>query len=350
MFSAENTQFIPGILLWGIEVIKVIQRLKSPALTAVLLFVTRLGTDMFYLPVILFIFWWIDGKKGFRLGILMLLSAWINTILKSTFKQPRPFSFDPSLGLAYEGSYGAPSGHAQYSFCFWVPIAAWLAGGKPGRRRARERAVVWAAAIFFVLLIGFTRLYLGVHFPTDLLAGWGVGAIILFLMYGLSLLFDKHFFNKHLIDQTRSQNILAALAALIMISIYPGDRTIPAIFLGFCIGYNIMKNKFPFCGQSEIKEKKLFVMLSRCVTGLAGLVVIYFVLKLLLPGEESLFSYIPFWSQSSPFYELGRFIRYGLLGLWASAGAPMFFQRMGLSFVTKTENSATANRPKDDEA
>jgi membrane-associated phospholipid phosphatase len=325
MFSAENIQTMPGILLWGIEVIKVIQRIKSPALTAVLSFVTKLGTDNFYLPVILFIFWWIDEKRGFRLGILMLLSAWINTLLKSTFKQPRPFNLDPSLGLAYEGTYGAPSGHAQYALCFWVPMAAWLAGGKPGRRRI----VVWASAIFFVLLIGFTRLYLGVHFPTDLLAGWGVGAVILLLMYVLSPLFIKH-----LAGQTRTQNILAALAALVMISVYPGDRSLPAVFLGFCVGYNIMKKNFPFSPQSEIpKEKKLSVMLLRCITGFAGLVVIYFVLRLLFPGEGSLFSYIPLWSQSSPFYELGRFIRYGMVGLWASAGAPMIFQRVGLSFA-----------------
>jgi membrane-associated phospholipid phosphatase len=324
MFSAENMQTIPGILLWGIEVIKVIQRLKSPALTAVLKLITELGTDKFYLPAILFIFWWIDEKKGFRLGILMLLSAWINTFLKDTFKQPRPFNLDPSLGLAYEGTYGAPSGHAQYALCFWVPMAAWLAGAKPGRRRI----VGWASAIFFILLIGFTRLYLGVHFPTDLLAGWALGAIILLLMYVLSPLFIKH-----LASQPRLQNILAALAALVMIIIYPGDRSLPAVFLGFCIGYNIMKKNFPFSPYSEIKEKKLSVMLLRCITGFAGLVVIYFVLRLLFPGEGSLFSYIPLWSQSSPFYELGRFIRYGMVGLWASAGAPMIFQRIGLSFA-----------------
>jgi hypothetical protein len=91
-------------------------------------------------------------------------------------------------------------------------------------------------------------------------------------------------------------------------------------------------------------------MLLRCITGFAGLVVIYFVLRLLFPGEGSLFSYVPLWSQSSPFYELGRFIRYGAVGLWASAGAPMIFQRMGLSFALKTENSVQANKPKDDEA
>jgi len=328
MFSAENLQTIPGIFLWGIEVIKAIQRLKSPALTAVLTFVTELGTDKFYLPVILFIFWWVDTHKGFRLGILILLSAWINSFLKDLFKQPRPFNFDPSLGLAFEPTYGAPSGHAQLSLCFWVPVAAWLAGGKPGRRRI----VVWAAAVFFLLLIGFTRLYLGVHFPTDLLAGWGLGAIILLLMYVLSPLFIKH-----LNGQTRLQNILAAIGALVMIIVYPEDKSLPAVFLGFCLGYNIMKKEFPFSTQNEIAEKKLLTVFSRCLTGFAVLVAIYVVLRLLLPGEASLYNFVPIWGEASPFYELGRFIRYGLVGLWASAGAPMVFQRLGLSY--KASNS-----------
>jgi membrane-associated phospholipid phosphatase len=325
MVPMENLQ-IPGIYLWGIEVIKVIQRIKSPTLTAVLTFITELGTEKFYIPVILFFFWWIDEKQGFRLGFLILLSAWINVFLKDVFRQPRPFNLDPSLGLAYEPTYGVPSGHAQYSFCFWVSIAAWFSE----KKISQKRFFVWIAAIFFILVIGFTRLYLGVHFPTDLFAGWVLGALVLLsdllLMYTAAPLF-----NKYLSGQTRVQNILAALAALAMIRIYPGDRSFPAVFLGFCLGYNIMKKNFPFSTNDEIKEKKLFTMFSRCLTGFAGLVVIYVVLRLLFPGEESLFSYIPLWGKASPFYELGRFIRYGLTGLWASAGAPMIFQRMGLS-------------------
>jgi hypothetical protein len=99
-----------------------------------------------------------------------------------------------------------------------------------------------------------------------------------------------------------------------------------------------MKKKFPFSAQNEIKEKKLFIMLSRCLIGFAGLVATYVVLRLLFPGEESLFSYVPLWGKASPFYELGRFIRYGMVGLWASAGAPMVFKRLGLSYAAKGEN------------
>jgi membrane-associated phospholipid phosphatase len=249
MLPMENLQSIPGIYLWGIEVIRAIQKLQNPALTAVISFITELGTDKFYIPVIMFIFWWIDEKRGLRLGILVILSGWINSFFKDVFKQPRPYNFDPSLGLAYEPTYGVPSGHAQNSLCFWVSIAAWLAG----KKKSQKRLPVWAAAVSLIVLIGFTRLYLGVHFPTDLFAGWILGALILLLMYVLSPLLLKH-----LSGQTRLQNILAAFAALAMITLYPNDRYLPALFLGFCLGYNIMKKNFPFCTQSEIKEKKTF--------------------------------------------------------------------------------------------
>jgi membrane-associated phospholipid phosphatase len=341
MLPMENLQSVPGIYLWGIEIIRAIQKIQSPVLTAVISFITELGTDNFYIPVIMFIFWWIDEKKGLRLGILVILSGWINVFFKDILKQPRPYNFDPALGLAYEPTYGAPSGHAQNSLCFWVSIAAWIAG----RKKSQKRFLVWAAAALFILLIGFTRLYLGVHFPTDLFAGWILGALILFLMYILSPLLIKH-----LSGQTRLLNIFTAFAALAMITLYPNDRYLPALLLGFCLGYTIMKKNFPFCTQSEIKEKKLLILCLRCLTGFAGFAVIYLVLRLLLPGEGSLFSYIPVWGKSSPFYELGRFIRYGLIGLWASAGAPMVFQRMGLSCAAKTEDSPPAKNQKDDES
>ena len=131
----------------------------------------------------------------------------------------------------------------------------------------------------------------------------------------------------------RFWNIGAAVIVLLMNGVYPRDRTLPALFLGFCFGYTLMKQRFPFFARAEINGKKpgLRVMFSRCLTGFAGMVIIYSALRLFFPGEGSLFSEFPVWGKASPLYELGRFIRYGLLGFWASAGAPRVFQRMGLA-------------------
>ena len=329
LFPAQNLPFFSQSFLWdiyqwGIAVIRIIQEIKNPGLTALMKSITVLGTEALYVPLILFIFWWVDEKRGLRLGILIIVSAWINAFMKDLLKQPRPFNLEPSLGLAVEHSYGAPSGHAQMSLCFWIPMAAWLEKLWP-----RRRALIWAAAIFFVLLIAYTRLYLGVHFPTDIFAGWILAGIILFIWFIPGPRLENIFTS---ID-VRFRNICAAVTALLMNGIYPRDRSLPALFLGFCLGYTLMRQRFPFSARAEINGKKpgIKVMIIRCLTGFAGMAIIYLGLKLILPGDGSLFSVISFWGAASPYYELGRFIRYALLGFWASAGAPRVFQHMGLA-------------------
>ena len=338
LVPAENLSFLYEMYRWGIELIKVIQKIENPVLTALVKFITTLGTEALYLPLILFILWWIDERQGLRLGILIIVTAWINAFVKSLLKQPRPFNLEPSLGLASESSYGAPSGHAQMSLCFWIPMAAWIS-----EVWAKKRRLIWAGAVFFILLIGFTRLYLGVHFPTDLFAGWILGGIILVVWFVPGPMLEKFLASMG----PRFQCILAAGIAFLMSGIYPRERTFPALFLGFCIGYILMKRRFPFSAREKINGKKpgVHVVIFRCLTGFLGMVIIYMTLRLILPGEGSLFKDVPLWGLASPFYELGRFIRYGLVGFWASVGAPWLFQRMGLAQDTacSTKNGNVKN-------
>ena len=336
---AEAAQALPPGFLWmmyewGIDVIRVIQTGAAPALTALMRFVTALGTETLYVPLILFILWWIDEKRGLRFGVLMILSVWINIFMKDLLRQPRPFNLDPSLGMIAVYGYGAPSAHAQLAMTFWIPMAVWL-----GKVRPKLRTVIWAAAIFIILLIGFTRLYLGVHFPTDLLVGWILAGIILFIFFIFGPHIEKLLAGGDGVNSggtaggTRMQNICAAGIALLMNGLFPQERAIPALFLGFCLGFSMMKQRFPFSARAEINGKKpgAQVMFLRCLTGLASMTIIFMALRLFFPGEETLFRDLPNWGADSPFYDIGRFIRYGVLGFWASAGAPRLFQRMGLA-------------------
>ena len=306
-------------------------------LTAVIKFISALGTEALYIPLILLIFWLIDEKRGLRLGILVIVSAWVNLMLKALLKQPRPYNLDPSLGLAFESTYGAPSGHAQNSFTFWILMAVWLSALWP-----RRKSLVYGAVIFFIVLMGFTRLYLGVHFPTDLLLGWLTAGIILIIWFFIEKKLDRigeprqelTGFRKIIASMgSRFQNILTAVAALIMTSLYPQDQSFAALFLGFCLGYTLMKQRFPFSAKGEVQGTRpgLRIIFLRCLTGFTGIAAIYLLLKLLLPGEGSLFSNSSIWGSASPYSDLGRFIRYGLIGFWASAGAPWLFRRIGLA-------------------
>jgi membrane-associated phospholipid phosphatase len=337
--GSVSNSFLLGMYEWGINVIKVIQRIENPALTVLIKIITALGTDMFYMPIVLLVIWWINEKKGFRLGLLVLISAWVNTFFKDLLKQPRPFNFEPALGLAHESSYGAPSGHAQTSMCFWIFIAVWLtavvrekaaAGGTKEKEKTDSRIIlIWALSVFIILLIGYTRLYLGVHFPTDLFLGWTVSGIILLVWFIPGSTLEKRLTGAGV----RVQNICAVAVTLIMNALVIRDRSISAMFLGLCLGYILMMDKFPFSAKDKINGKKpgIPVLLLRALIGFLGFAVIYLGLKFILPGDGGLFGGVRFWSSASPFYEIGRFLRYGLLGMWASLGSPYVFERMGLA-------------------
>jgi membrane-associated phospholipid phosphatase len=334
--SITNAAVLPplfAIYRWGIDLIRAIQGIQSPGLTACMRFITALGTEYFYIPVILLVFWCVDAKKGARLGFLILGSAFINGFFKELLKQPRPFILEPSVGLAFEPSYGIPSGHAQLSLCFALPMALWCSRFVKSRREAAVLpAVIRVGALLFVLLIAFTRLYLGVHFPTDILAGWLLGGLTL----GLAFVFEPRVSALLNAGGLRSQIIAAAIIALGMNALYPVDRSLGGLFLGFSAGY-ALTGAAGFRGSisatAGFNAPAPVIRILRFVLGIAGGALIYLVLKAVLPGGDSVFSALPFWGSASPYYALGRFVRYGLLGFWASAGAPWLFLRLRLASI-----------------
>jgi membrane-associated phospholipid phosphatase len=157
-------------LLWGLDLIRSIQSYANPALTVFMRLLTLTGTAPVYLTLLSFIFWCLDSEKGFRLMIAVLVSLWINMALKFLLGQPRPFweGWDPAVGMVDESLNGFPSGHAQISLTMWMILASWT-----------KKKWAYPLAAFISLLVGFSRLYLGVHFPTDLAGGWILGALVL---------------------------------------------------------------------------------------------------------------------------------------------------------------------------
>ena len=113
----------------------------------------------------------LSGERSSAILILVCVLGGLalNEFLKMIFDRPRPDLALPSMRV-FSSSF--PSGHAVLSCVSYLIIGALVARRAP---TARIRAYVMAVAIFFVLLIGTTRVYLGVHYPSDVLAGWSVG-------------------------------------------------------------------------------------------------------------------------------------------------------------------------------
>jgi undecaprenyl-diphosphatase len=93
-----------------------------------------------------------------------------NSFLKAVFVRDRP---DVVPHLVDVSSASFPSGHAMNSAMVYLTLAALLITAERSRR---VRAFLMAAAVLLTLLVGLSRVYLGVHWPTDVLAGWAVGA------------------------------------------------------------------------------------------------------------------------------------------------------------------------------
>lgn len=104
------------------------------------------------------------GLRGDARFMLFVMGGAVilENALKFSIRRPRPppfFGTDPT-------SYSFPSGHALFSLCFYGSLAVILG------RRGASRAVTWAGAMCLVAAIGGTRIYLGVHYPSDVLAGY----------------------------------------------------------------------------------------------------------------------------------------------------------------------------------
>ena len=154
-----------------LSILHLLQQIHTPWLDSLIVFITRLGDEGIFwiaLAVIMLFF-----KKTRRCGIFVLLSMGIclvvgNWGLKNIIGRPRPFVTDPSvvLKIPAPGEFGSfPSGHTMHGFTAATVI--FLHFKKPG-----------IAALLLASLIAFSRMYLFVHYPTDIIGGILVGVCV----------------------------------------------------------------------------------------------------------------------------------------------------------------------------
>jgi undecaprenyl-diphosphatase len=136
--------------------------------------ITSLGsvTVLSLLTVMVTLYFIVSGKRALALFIALSISGgWlISTVLKVAVGRPRP---DIVPHLVHVSDLSFPSGHAMLSAVTYLTLGALLARGRP----LASRIYLISCAILLTVLIGFSRIYLGVHYPSDVLGGWCAGTV-----------------------------------------------------------------------------------------------------------------------------------------------------------------------------
>lgn len=154
----------------------------SPALTAAFTFITHLGSVAVVLTLtvatVLALVALRRRPEALHLAAVMAAAFAVNNAVKFAIARARPEAFFGDL----PASYSFASGHAVYSGCFYGVAGAFIAAALP---QPWQRTAVLAATLALIGAIGLSRIYLGVHYPTDVLAGFALAALIVCVARGL---------------------------------------------------------------------------------------------------------------------------------------------------------------------
>lgn len=137
--------------------------LRNPFFTLIMKFISFLGSSKLIIPS-LFITMFVDLNKSFKITINMSISTCLNKFLKVIFKRRRPLNY-----VIKESGYSFPSGHAMGSFSFYGYLIYNLY-----KSRFRYKRILIIIFSFIILLIGFSRIYLGAHYFSDIIFGYMV--------------------------------------------------------------------------------------------------------------------------------------------------------------------------------
>ena len=289
-----------------INILKFFQSIRNPILNALFLILT-ISTEA---PVIIIMtaimYWCVNKKYGQKLLFALIPNIVINTGIKEFVKAPRPIGTAglESLRVSTATGYSFPSGHTQTATTFWTSLIIIF----------RQKWMYILGSVM-ILGVGVSRLYLGVHWPIDVICGWIFGIFF-------TVIFTKIF---DIVDKNKKYKLLLLMLVpfIIFIFIVKSESYIKifGLLVGLVLGYIIEDNFIKFNTivdykkqanfSSNVDTNKDYIVKSayRFILGIFTLLLVYLTLKYIMP-ENTLFN----------------FIRYLIVSLYAVAGVPALFK------------------------
>lgn len=300
----------------------------SPALDSVMLLITFMGRFEFYMIFIPMLYYAVDRSLGLRILFLLVAVDSISASLKQLTHQPRPYWLGEVDGLSSEPTYGMPSSHASDSIALWGYLAYRL-----------RKSWLTILSVVIILLIGISRMYLGVHSLQDVLGGWLVGLLVLIIFTRSEERVSGWWGKLGLGSQVGLGFVISlgiiGLGALVLEiiagtpdpaewAVYAVDArsitnyfTLAGVLFGATSGAALMQRYAPFRVEGTAGQKA-----ARFLIGIMGVVVLYL-------GLDILFAAIA--ADESAIGLLLRYTRYAAISLWGIFCAPWLFLRLKLA-------------------
>jgi len=243
-------------------------------------------------------YWCVDKRFGLKIGIILLSSVYVNTVVKNVTMVQRPIGYPGirSIFTQSAGGYSFPSGHAQGTTTFWGTLMV-----------KYNRKCINVLGIASIVLVSLSRLYLGVHWPVDIIGGILIAVLIIII----GELVDSIIVESKFDIQLAYKVILAIIVPTALIILFPYTENFEYMGLasGILIGYFVDEKYYAFTVSNSIKKQIYKVMIG----------------ALIFLALQNGLKYI------LPYTNVFNTVRYLICGLWLSIGAPLTFNKLKLN-------------------
>ena len=306
-----------------IEMLRVLRDISSPILDTIFGFITMLGEETIAIVLLCLIYWCINKRMAYVIGIAYFFSGLAVQGMKISFRIDRPWVIDSTLNTLESaklgaGGYSFPSGHTQSATALFGSLALKI-----------KQAPLKAVCILVVLLVAFSRMYLGVHTLLDVGVSLVITTLIVLIVAKL-LAGDEINKKRDLIVALVLVVFAVAVIAIAAVMYFGG--TIEASYMtdclkaagagiGFAVGMYIERAYINF----SVHTKRILWQIIKFVIGIAGVLVIKEGLKLVFAG---------FIADSVAAGFIFDTVRYFLICTWVTVFFPLIIKR----FFAKEKN------------
>ncbi|HFU7054014.1 TPA: phosphatase PAP2 family protein [Bacillus cereus] len=242
--------------------------LEGSVLTTFFKLVSSIANETLYLIIISILYWCVSKRKAFHMIVMLCFSGYMGLVVKEFMKIPRPYTYDGIQAL-YEKSaagYSFPSTHVQLATTFWGSFMILC-----------KKRIIWIIGIIFIILVTTSRLYLRVHWLSDIIGAVLISVIVVYLYTKVTVkLSDRKFI--------LLQRIVLVFS---LIMYFMTDQIDNFKLLGVLTGSTIgimLENHF--IKMNENNNLKMQVI--KTVLGLSVMLIMQFILKKVIPDMHYL--------------------------------------------------------------